>query len=127
MTQQFDMDDFTRIVVSEGAIARRWTRSPREIREDYAGEDLLLVGVLKGAVMVMADLARRMPPHGADGLDGGVVLRVRDQVLWRGADSEGPGCGPDRPPRADRRRHHRLGRDAVVAAGQSALARGGVR
>lgn len=30
------------------------------IDADYAGKDLLLVGVLKGAVMVMADLARRL-------------------------------------------------------------------
>jgi hypoxanthine phosphoribosyltransferase len=31
-----------------------------EIDADYAGSDLLLVGVLKGAVMIMADLARAM-------------------------------------------------------------------
>jgi hypoxanthine phosphoribosyltransferase len=32
----------------------------REIERDYAGTDLLLVGVLRGAVMVMADLAREL-------------------------------------------------------------------
>ncbi len=31
-----------------------------QIDRDYAGSDLLLVGVLKGAVMIMADLARAM-------------------------------------------------------------------
>src|SRR5690625_6972075 len=31
-----------------------------EIDRDYAGRQVLLVGVLKGAVMVMADLSRRM-------------------------------------------------------------------
>jgi hypoxanthine phosphoribosyltransferase len=31
-----------------------------QIDADYAGRDLLLIGVLKGAVMVMADLARAM-------------------------------------------------------------------
>ncbi len=31
-----------------------------QIDADYAGRDLLMVGVLKGAVMVMADLARAM-------------------------------------------------------------------
>jgi hypoxanthine phosphoribosyltransferase len=35
----------------------------REIESDYAGEDLLLVGVLKGAVMVMADLSRALDRH----------------------------------------------------------------
>jgi hypoxanthine phosphoribosyltransferase len=32
----------------------------KQVDEDYAGKDILLVGVLKGAVMVMADLARRI-------------------------------------------------------------------
>jgi hypoxanthine phosphoribosyltransferase len=32
----------------------------RRIEQDYAGEKLLLVGVLRGAVMVMADLAREL-------------------------------------------------------------------
>ncbi|HLS04150.1 MAG TPA: hypoxanthine phosphoribosyltransferase, partial [Actinomycetales bacterium] len=31
-----------------------------EIDRDYAGKDVLLVGVLKGAVMIMADLSRAM-------------------------------------------------------------------
>jgi hypoxanthine phosphoribosyltransferase len=60
---QYDMDDFVRIVVSENQIQRRLDEISAEIRSDYKGEDLLLVGVLKGAVMVMADLARRMPPN----------------------------------------------------------------
>src|ERR1051325_2556774 len=34
-----------------------------EIERDYDGTDLLLVGVLKGAVMVMADLARSLDRH----------------------------------------------------------------
>jgi hypoxanthine phosphoribosyltransferase len=32
----------------------------RDIERDYAGENLLIVGVLRGAVMVMADLAREL-------------------------------------------------------------------
>ena len=35
----------------------------RDIERDFEGRDLLLVGVLRGAVMVMADLARAMPVH----------------------------------------------------------------
>ena len=35
----------------------------RDIERDYEGRDLLLVGVLKGAVMVMADLARSLDRH----------------------------------------------------------------
>jgi len=60
---QFDMNDFTEIIVSEKQIATRLDEIAAQIREDYQGEELLLVGVLKGAVMVMADLARRMPPQ----------------------------------------------------------------
>ncbi|WP_062466189.1 hypoxanthine phosphoribosyltransferase [Demequina maris] len=57
------MSDFSEVLVSENSIGRKLDEMAASIREDYEGEDLLLVGVLKGAVMVMADLARRMPPH----------------------------------------------------------------
>ena len=63
MDAQYDMNDFVRIVVSEEEISARLDDIAAQVRADYAGRDLLLVGVLKGAVMVMADLARRMPPH----------------------------------------------------------------
>ena len=36
------------------------TRMGEEIARDYQNQDLLLVGVLKGAFMVMADLARKI-------------------------------------------------------------------
>src|SRR5690606_33896898 len=35
----------------------------RQIEADYEGRDILLVGVLKGAVMVMADLSRALNRH----------------------------------------------------------------
>lgn len=63
LTEQHSMDDFTRVIVSEDEIAAKLDEMAAQIRSDYEGESLLLVGVLKGAVMVMADLARRMPPH----------------------------------------------------------------
>ena len=59
----FTMDDFERVVVTERQIGMALDEIAAKIREDYEGKDLLLVGVLKGAVMVMADLARRLPPH----------------------------------------------------------------
>jgi hypoxanthine phosphoribosyltransferase len=59
----YDMDDFVRIVVSENQLRRRLDEMAAEIRADYDGQDLMIVGVLKGAVMVMADIARRLPPH----------------------------------------------------------------
>lgn len=53
-------DDLEEILLTEDAIHERIAELSREIERDFAGERLLLVGVLKGAVMVMADLAREL-------------------------------------------------------------------
>jgi hypoxanthine phosphoribosyltransferase len=56
-----DIDgDLTEILIEETEIRSRLAEMSRQIEADYAGQDLLLVGVLKGAVMVMADLAREL-------------------------------------------------------------------
>ena len=53
-------DDLTHVVVSRDDLERRIQEIALEIDSDYANLDkpLLMIGVLKGAVMVMADLAR---------------------------------------------------------------------
>src|SRR3954469_1845821 len=56
-------DDLARVLLSEAEIQQRLGELAKEIAADYDGEDLLLVGVLKGAVMVMADLARALDRH----------------------------------------------------------------
>jgi hypoxanthine phosphoribosyltransferase len=48
------------VLISEGRLRERTRELAARIDADYAGRELLLVGVLKGAVMVMADLARQM-------------------------------------------------------------------
>ena len=48
---------------TEEQITARLGEIARQIETDYEGKDLLLVGVLKGAVMVMADLARSLDRH----------------------------------------------------------------
>jgi hypoxanthine phosphoribosyltransferase len=53
-------DQLEKILITEDEIQRRLTEMAGEIDTDYEGRDLLLVGVLKGAVMVMADLARAL-------------------------------------------------------------------
>lgn len=63
MNAAYSMDDFSRIIVTERQISSKLDEIAAQIRADYTGKEVLLVGVLKGAVMVMADLARRMPPH----------------------------------------------------------------
>jgi hypoxanthine phosphoribosyltransferase len=50
--------DITKVLVTEEQIATRIEELAREIEKKYEGKDLLLVGVLKGAVMFMADLSR---------------------------------------------------------------------
>ena len=52
--------DLENVLLSEEQIATRLDELAAQIDADYAGKELLLVGVLKGAVMVMADLARRL-------------------------------------------------------------------
>jgi hypoxanthine phosphoribosyltransferase len=52
--------DLTVVLISEERLAQRIAELAAQIDEDYAGRDLLIVGVLKGAIMVMADLARAM-------------------------------------------------------------------
>ena len=54
-------DDLTDILVTEEEIIAKLDELAARVATDYAGKDLLLVGVLKGAVMVMADFARALP------------------------------------------------------------------
>ena len=59
-----DPDDISseleHVLLTEEQIHARLAELAAQIDDDYRGRDLLLVGVLKGAVMVMADLARSL-------------------------------------------------------------------
>ena len=55
--------DLVEVLFTEEQIRDRLAELAAEVKRDYEGEDLLLVGVLKGAVMVMADLARTFDRH----------------------------------------------------------------
>jgi len=52
--------DLKQVLITEEQLHQRIGELAAEIDADYADRELLLVGVLKGAVMVMADLARAM-------------------------------------------------------------------
>ncbi|MBV7412791.1 hypoxanthine phosphoribosyltransferase [Dermabacteraceae bacterium TAE3-ERU27] len=52
--------DVSHILFDKEAIAARMAELGAQISSDYAEEPPLLVGVLKGAIMVMADLAREI-------------------------------------------------------------------
>lgn len=81
--------DIDRILISEHEIQQALQRLGEEITRDYAGRELLLVGVLKGAFMLMADLCRfiRLPvdmdfmavaSYGAATKTSGVVRILKD-------------------------------------------------
>ncbi len=53
-------EDIGEILISEHEIQNKVAELAKEITEDYRGRDLLLVGVLKGAFMLMSDLARHI-------------------------------------------------------------------
>ena len=48
------------VLIDESALQGRIRELGSEVSADYAGRDLLLVGVLKGAVFFMADLMREL-------------------------------------------------------------------
>jgi hypoxanthine phosphoribosyltransferase len=55
--------DLERVLIDEDTLQAKLRELAAEVDRDYADKDVLLVGVLKGAVMVMADLARAMSIH----------------------------------------------------------------
>ena len=52
--------DLAKVLIPEDRLQAKVRELAAQVDADYAGKDLLLVGVLKGAVMVMADLARAL-------------------------------------------------------------------
>ncbi|MEN3533495.1 hypoxanthine phosphoribosyltransferase [Microbispora sp. ZYX-F-249] len=69
--------DLSRVLISEQELQEKIRELAGRIDADYAGRELLIVGVLKGAVMVMADLAR--------------ALHVPVQMDWMAVSSYGAG------------------------------------
>jgi hypoxanthine phosphoribosyltransferase len=51
-------DDIDRVLLDEATIQRRVAELGTQIAHDYQGQPLILVGILRGAVMFLADLAR---------------------------------------------------------------------
>ena len=81
--------DLSEILLTEQQILERIAELCRQIEKDYEGRDLLLVGVLRGAVMVMADLARELTrdlemdwmavsSYGSSTQSSGVVRIIKD-------------------------------------------------
>ncbi|MBW3666000.1 MAG: hypoxanthine phosphoribosyltransferase [Actinobacteria bacterium] len=76
-------------LITASQIDAKLAEMGKQISEDYAGEELLFVGVLRGAFMVMADLARHIDlacefdfmavsSYGASTQTSGVVRILKD-------------------------------------------------
>jgi len=83
------VDDIDEVMISTEQLQSRVTELGRSLEREYAGIDLLLVGVLKGAVMFMVDLARAMDlkvdlefmaisSYGNEAVSSGVVRLIKD-------------------------------------------------
>ncbi|NPV54829.1 MAG: hypoxanthine phosphoribosyltransferase [Firmicutes bacterium] len=54
------LDDLEGILLHEDEIKRRVEELGEQISRDYCGKELVVVGILKGALVFMADLVRRL-------------------------------------------------------------------
>ena len=82
-------NDLQKVLLTEDEILARIQEMATDIWRDYEGKDLLLVGVLKGAILVMADLMRALPgtapmdwmaisSYGSGTKSSGVVRIIKD-------------------------------------------------
>jgi hypoxanthine phosphoribosyltransferase len=90
--------DLEEILLNETEIQRRLDELAGEIQRDYAGRDLMLVGVLTGSVLFIADLLRRLPMqlrldyigvssyHGATRSTGELIVTKALKLDVRGRD-----------------------------------------
>ncbi|WP_371381653.1 hypoxanthine phosphoribosyltransferase [Sporomusa aerivorans] len=83
------MDDVEKILFSEAELATRIKELGQAITADYAGKEILMIGVLRGAVIFMSDLARAIElpvavdfmavsSYGAATSSSGVVRILKD-------------------------------------------------
>ena len=81
--------EIERVVISEEDLKARLQELADQVTKDYEGRDLLMIGVLKGAAIAMADLARMINRHvemdwmavssyGAGTKSSGVVRILKD-------------------------------------------------
>ncbi len=90
-------DDIDRILITEEQIARRIRELARDINRDFARRDTVVIGVLTGTVMFLADLIRNLDlplrldfvgvsSYGADTTSGGLTLTKSTRLDVRGRD-----------------------------------------
>src|SRR5579883_2294189 len=82
-------DDIAQVLLTEDQIAKRVAELGEQISRDYAGKELMLICILKGANIFLADLVRNVTiplaydfvavsSYGADTKSSGVVRILKD-------------------------------------------------
>lgn len=82
-------DDILEVLVSEEQLREKVTELGAQISRDYEGKDLLLVSILKGAVVIMADIMRavtipcaidfmQVSSYGSGTTSSGLVKIIKD-------------------------------------------------
>lgn len=83
------IEDIKEVLLSQEALAARVKELGAQIGADYAGKEILMIGVLRGAVIFMADLARAISvpvsidfmavsSYGTSSKSSGVVRILKD-------------------------------------------------
>jgi hypoxanthine phosphoribosyltransferase len=55
--------DLTSVLFDEPTLLKRVSELAAQVEKDYEGKDLLLVGILKGATILMSDFSRALDRH----------------------------------------------------------------
>ncbi|MFT4148062.1 MAG: hypoxanthine phosphoribosyltransferase [Micrococcaceae bacterium] len=63
MDLDYVKDEIVDVLVPEDKIQEKLAELARQVEKDYHGKDLLVIGILKGAVMVVADFVRTLNKH----------------------------------------------------------------
>ncbi len=72
------------ILLSEERLAERIREIGQQIGRDYAGKELVVIGILKGAVVFLSDLIRAVPPSVDISLDFMAVSSYGDSTKTSG-------------------------------------------
>jgi hypoxanthine phosphoribosyltransferase len=90
-------DEIERVLITEEQIARRVRQLTRQLERDFAGRDLVIVSLLNGTVMFLADLVRHLSlplrldfigvsSYGAGTQSGELVFTKQLRIDVRGRD-----------------------------------------
>ena len=117
-------EEIGEILVQADELQHRIRAMAEEIARDYEGKDLLLIGVLKGAFLFLADLMRHLDVGCEVDFMAVASYGSSTESSRRRADPQGPRRAAGGPPRPDRRGHRGLRADTAIPAAHARGAAG---